>query len=1506
MRLRTVICSLSSLILLAAAALPLPATVVTRHQFGFSDGFGGSSTPLFYHTHNTYWYGTTEYGGTGCVGTLFRVKDDGTGYQILHHFTGGTTDGQNPLGKLYLHGDDYFYGATELGGADNAGTIFKIKADGSDYQLVHVFNRDDDLGYNPTGGLVLNAGRLWGMTSNGGSSNRGTVYKLNPDGTGYAIVHHFAGGATDGAWPGNDLIAEGSYLFGLTRMGGSSSAGTVFRLSTAGTFTLLHSFAAGTDNGTWPGGSLALDNSWLYGITAGGGTNDGGTLFKIGTGGSGFSLLHSFTNGLRLIGTPLYAGGSLYGVTWNGGLGLGGTIYKVSDDGATFETIKEFTKDHALGSEPPAPLSTVGTGYLFGLFYSGGSGNSGGVFKIDRRGENQAMLHHFANADGFSPTGGLCADTLAGNTTLYGATYSGGKYSNGTVFGIRPDGTGFSTLHHFAGGITDGSNPGSGPIQYQHTLYGTTQKGGASDLGTIYRLTPSGTFTRLHSFTGGPTDGKEPVDVLCALDGTLYGVTGEGGLNDLGTVFKILPDGNGYSILHHFAGGAADGENPSASLLALDGALYGVTQSGGSSDLGTIFKILPDGTFSLVHSFSGFPAGRSPNTPLIAESGVLYGGCASEGATEDQAALYRIDATGANFTLIYSFPGQYFNSDYMRGSLRMVDGVLFGATVCSGAHDMGSLFRINPDGSGFATTHSFGPTFSDAQYPWASLLYTTGALYGVASAGGNATFSSGGSIFSQALVTVTFAAGSGGSVNPSTSQLLVTGDSTAAVTATPAAGWQFVNWTGTGGFVTTTANPLVIASVNASMTVTANFALNPTITVTAPNGGETWTAGSSQSITWSSTGSIANVKIDYSTNGGGTWTPVIASTTNDGSHPWTIPSAPSTNCRVAISDAANAATIDTSNASFTIAAVTTHTVTFVEGSGGTISGTKVQTVNHGASTSPVTAVPNSGQIFVNWTGSGFTTSSANPLAVSNVTTDLTITANFTVAVPPTIGLNHGRLNFAKVGAAITSAQTLRLRNTGGGTLSWTATPSAGWIVLDRTSGSGNARILVSVNATGLGNGTYDGTISIGDPAATNTPQTVQIQLVVKNAGANPFGTFETPAAGATGVTGNIAVTGWVLDDVEVVSVKIYRSPLAGEGKDLVFIGDANLVEGARPDVEALYATYPWSYRSGWGYMMLTNFLPNGGNGAFTIHIVATDREGHSVTLGSKTITCDNAHATLPFGTLDTPEQGGMTSGNSYVNFGWALTPQPGEVPKNGSTITVWVDGAPVGHPTYDQYRSDIATLFPGYANSDGAVGFFYLNPSTLAEGAHSIAWSVEDSLGRLDGIGSRYFSVEHASGGVGGEGIGAGFVGATRASPSAEICQSNQDKIAVDTPIPLRVRRGFTGIEETIFPDRDGLVVITAKAGEPLAIFLDPDLERGEYDSPLQIQGRFAGIERVGTDVRPLPIGARLDPDTGVFTWLPGPGFRGTFTLEFISEKDAQTARRQRVLIRVGEPENNA
>lgn len=239
----------------------------------------------------------------------------------------------------------------------------------------------------------------------------------------------------------------------------------------------------------------------------------------------------------------------------------------------------------------------------------------------------------------------------------------------------------------------------------------------------------------------------------------------------------------------------------------------------------------------------------------------------------------------------------------------------------------------------------------------------------------------------------------------------------------------------------------------------------------------------------------------------------------------------------------------------------------------------------------------------------------------------------------------------------------------------------------------------------------------------------------------PFGSFDAPGNGAT-IAGEVAVTGWAVDDSGIARVDIYRAPVSGEPNTPVFIGTATEVLGARSDVASVYPTYPGKDSSGWGYMLLSNFLPNAGSGTFTISAYATAVDGGSTLLGTKTIIGTNSIAKNPFGTIDTPAQGQVVSG-TIINFGWALTPKPNAIPIDGSTITVFIDGLPVGHPDYGHPREDIQSLFPGYANTDTAVGFYVIDTTKLANGLHSIAWTVTDSAGNMSGIGSRFFTVSN-------------------------------------------------------------------------------------------------------------------------------------------------------------------
>ena len=379
--------------------------------------------------------------------------------------------------------------------------------------------------------------------------------------------------------------------------------------------------------------------------------------------------------------------------------------------------------------------------------------------------------------------------------------------------------------------------------------------------------------------------------------------------------------------------------------------------------------------------------------------------------------------------------------------------------------------------------------------------------------------------------------------------------------------------------------------------------------------------------------------------------------------------------------------------------------------------------------------------------------------VTSLMRDVVADFKATFDAVPSLVLSRTQLRFGATagGAFITGGQEVRVNLVGdaASSVSWTATPSQPWINVSPAGGTGSGQFTVSINANAIptGIGTTNGTITVMASNANGSPQTITVSLNTLSAAvtAAPFGVVDTPANGATNVSGAIGVTGWALDDIEVVRVSLWRDPIPGEqvaANGLVFIGDAVFVDGARPDIANAFPTYPLNTRGGWGVQVLTNMLRNSngsagtGNGTYKLSVFAHDREGKTTLLGAPTITVNNAAATRPFGTIDRPLNGETVSG-VFTVFGWALTPQPAAIPTDGSTIWVFVDGVPLGHPVYNQFRSDIAALFPGYNNTNGAVGYFILNTTTLSNGLHSIAWSVTDNLGRIEGIGSRLFYVQN-------------------------------------------------------------------------------------------------------------------------------------------------------------------
>jgi uncharacterized repeat protein (TIGR03803 family) len=352
-------------------------------------------------------------------------------------------------------------------------------------------------------------------------------------------------------------------------------------------------------------------------------------------------------------------------------------------------------------------------------------------------------LHSFDGTDGRLSFAGLVQAT---NGNLYGTTYYGGTKDSGNVFEITPGGT-LTTLYSLCSksGCTDGEYTYAVPIQGNDgNFYGTTYLGGSKELGIVFKVTPSGRQTTLHSFDGA--DGSQPLAGLVqGSDGNFYGTTNLGGAQGDGEIFKITPSGT-LTTLHSFCSqsGCSDGRNPFAVLIqGIDGNLYGTALEGGAKGFGTVFKITPSGNLTTLHSFctqSGCPDGQFPQTGLVQASNRNFYGTTITGGAYGDGTIFEITPTG-KLTTIYNVCSQSGCPDgnYLYASLiQATDGNLYGIMDVGGANGSGTIFKITLSGT-LTTLYNFCSQSGcpDGQYPSGGLIQDTdGNLYGTTADGG--------------------------------------------------------------------------------------------------------------------------------------------------------------------------------------------------------------------------------------------------------------------------------------------------------------------------------------------------------------------------------------------------------------------------------------------------------------------------------------------------------------------------------------------------------------------------------------------------------------------------------------------------------------------------------------------------------------------------------------------------------------------------------------------------
>jgi uncharacterized repeat protein (TIGR03803 family) len=714
--------------------------------------------------------GMTPIGGTCGLGTIFTINADGTEHQILKEYL--FEEGINPARQEIIEGSNgKLYGMTERGGIDDKGVIFQVNKDGSSYTILKHFTSGTSDGKYPNGNLIEgNDGKLYGMTKNGGSNDKGVIFQVNKDGSSYTIIRHFAGGTSDGQNPYGSLMEDSNgKLYGMTVEGGSNNYGVIFQVNKDGSsYTIIRHFAGGTNDGKYPFGNVIEGSDGkLYGMTSQGGNDSNGVVFQVNKDGGSYTILKHFlveiSDGQNPYGSLIEGNdGKLYGMTKNGGSHNGGVLFQMNKDGSSYKILKHFFGKNIFqgiedGQNPYGSLIEGNDGKLYGMTFQGGSHEYGVLFQVNKDGSSYTILKHFLGkynleeiVDAQYPYGSLIEGS---DGKLYGMTSQGGSSNRGVVFQVDKDGGSYTILKHFLVEISDGQNPYGSLIEGgDGKLYGMTVEGGNSNSGVIFQLNKDGSsYTILKHFSVGTSDGSLPVGSLVeGNDGKLYGMTSRGGSSNKGVIFQLNKDGSYYTILKHFAGGTSDGEYPFGSLVeGSDGKLYGMTLGGGSIHSGIIFQLNKDGSSYtiLIHFLKqyfeeGKEDGQHPYGRLVEGSdGKLYG-MTSRGGSSNKGVIFQLNKDGSYYKILKHFFGKYNHEGIEDGQnpygslIEGSDGKLYGMTQVGGSNDNGVIFRLNKDGSSYTIIKNFWGGI-EGENPFGSLIEGVDRkLYGMTMNGG--------------------------------------------------------------------------------------------------------------------------------------------------------------------------------------------------------------------------------------------------------------------------------------------------------------------------------------------------------------------------------------------------------------------------------------------------------------------------------------------------------------------------------------------------------------------------------------------------------------------------------------------------------------------------------------------------------------------------------------------------------------------------------------------------
>lgn len=660
------------------------------------------------------------------MGAIFSTDTSGNNYKTRHllesRSSGGRSMYESPVafnGKLYA--------MTSEGGSYSKGTI--IQFDPITYEYIKKIDFNGTNGSGPKGGLVLSGNKFYGMTWAGGARDSGTIFEYDPVAN---ILSKKADlNTAKGAFPAGNLTIYNGKFYGMTTSGGTNNKGVIFEWDPiTNLFTKKQNLSIA--NGSNPYGSLTVNGTMMYGMTNSGGINNAGVIFEYDPLTNVYSKKIDFngTDGGGPYGSLTLKSGKLYGMTLNGGPGGAGSGVIFEYDPVTNIYTKKQTPAYANGSNPYGNLTLLND--IFYGVMSYGTGGYGVIFEWNPATNIYTTKFTLTGATGSKPYGSM----LFHSGKFYGLTFAGGTYNLGVIFDWDPASNEYNN-RYILGKTENERRPLGHLVACGGKWYGLNDDDLLSGTGAIFEWNPStGLYANVHPFKD--PDGFRPTGSMTELNGKLYGVTSVGGANFKGVIFEFNPATREYIKKYDFS--EINGSNPVGALTLFNNKFYGVTMSGGDDGGGVIFEWDPATNLytrkiSFTWDAGTMEIGATPAGGLTVYNGKLYGTTSQGGgvSTPMKGVIFEFDPVTNVFIKKHAFNG--FTGLTPVASMTVYNNKLYGVTSEGGINNVGVLYEFDPATSTTVGKIVFGN--NNGNYPQGEMLVLNDNLYGMTRTGGS-------------------------------------------------------------------------------------------------------------------------------------------------------------------------------------------------------------------------------------------------------------------------------------------------------------------------------------------------------------------------------------------------------------------------------------------------------------------------------------------------------------------------------------------------------------------------------------------------------------------------------------------------------------------------------------------------------------------------------------------------------------------------------------------------